>query len=59
MGIDLKLVNELWYGIKEENPADYRNRWDYPTVLAVGVFLLQHPEIAKQFIDETWNGESK
>ncbi len=60
MATDLHLINEVWYGIREdlpkmENMPDVtENSLDYYTIMVVGIYLLRHPEIASKFVHQTW-----
>lgn len=56
MGVDLHLINKLWYAAKDEATGEGVKILDYPTALMIGIVLLRHPEIAREFIDETWKG---
>ena len=57
MGIDLNLINQLWFAALAAMP-EAKDRLDYPTALAVGIALLNDVELAKLFVKETWDDEA-
>ncbi len=54
MGIDLNLINQLWFAALVAMP-EAKDRLDYPTALAVGIALLSDKELAQSFVEETWD----
>jgi len=63
MGVDLHLINEMWYGVKEDVPTqkedngEVDNMLDYYTVMCVGIWLLRNPVVAQKFIDQAWTAD--
>ncbi len=54
MGIDLHLINRLWFAGLAAMP-EAKGRLDYLTALAVGIALLSNKELAQSFVEETWD----
>ena len=63
MGVDLHLINEVWYGLREATPRDdhtdpdLRNHLGYYTVMAMGIYLLRNPDVAKKFVEQAWTDD--
>lgn len=59
MGIDLKIVNELWEAAKAVAEESMQLPLSYTCALQVGIALLRNKELAQKFVDEHWEKENE